>query len=60
LGKNCIEHAFVVYTDSFKIEYNEESIDYKWCSLDEFIDEIKWYYDKNELREKLVGYLNVE
>lgn len=60
LGKNCIEHAFVVYTDSFVIDYNEESIDYKWCSLDEFVEQIKWYYDKNVLRTKLEPYLNVD
>lgn len=58
LGKNCIEHAFISYADNSEIILNEESIDYKWCSLNEFMDLIKWYYDKNELKELLKNYIN--
>ena len=31
LGKNCVEHAFVSFTDNDNVVLNEESIDYKWC-----------------------------
>ena len=58
LGNHCIEHAFISYADNSEIKLNEESIDYKWCSLDEFIDLIKWYYDKDELKETLKKYIN--
>lgn len=59
LGVHCIEHAFISYANDENIDIilNEESIDYKWCSLDEFIDLIKWYYDKNELKNILKKYL---
>ena len=53
LGQHCIEHVFISYADDSKIILNEESLEYKWCSLDEFIELIKWYYDKNELKELL-------
>lgn len=58
LSKYCIEHAFVSYADNDEIILNEESIDYKWCSLDEFIELIKWYYDKKNLKELLKNYIN--
>lgn len=58
LDKHCVEHVFVSYADDNKIILNEESIEYKWCSLDEFIELIKWYYDKNELKELLKNYIN--
>ena len=58
LGEHCIEHVFVSYVDNSDIILNEESIDYKWCSLDEFIELIKWYYNKNELKEILKKYIN--
>ena len=40
-----------VYNDSIKL--NEESIEYRWCDIDEFICLIKWYGDKKVLREVL-------
>jgi len=57
LGTKCIEYAYVSYTNDFDVLLNEESIDYKWCTLDEFIDLIKWYEDKTKLREILDKYL---
>lgn len=59
LGNHCIEYAFVSYADNSEIILNEESIDYKWCSLDEFIELIKWYYNKNELKETLKKYIEI-
>lgn len=58
LGNKCIEHAFISYADNSKIILNEESLEYKWCSLDEFIELIKWYYDKKELNELLKKYID--
>lgn len=57
LGNKCIEHVFISYTNDNKIILNEESIDYKWCSLDEFVNLIKWYDDKNKLKEILSKYV---
>jgi len=57
LGYDCVEHAFVSYTDDDNIKLNEENIDYKWCDIDEFLCLIKWHDDKNILRKKLEVYL---
>lgn len=56
-GEQSIEYAYISYVDSDKVILNEESIDYSWCSLDEFIDKIHWFGDKKELREKLSKYM---
>lgn len=58
LGKHCIEHVFVSYADDSEIILNEESIEYKWCSLYEFIELIKWYYDKKKLKKILSEYIS--
>jgi len=60
LGKHYIEHAFISYTNEEDIKLNEESIDYKWCDFEEFIDLIKWHYDKKELYDKLKKYIGAE
>lgn len=57
LGQLCIEYAYISYVDSDKVILNEESIDYAWCNLDEFIDKIHWFGEKDELREKLSKYI---
>lgn len=49
LGKTCVEHAFISYVKEDNIILNEESIDYKWCDIDEFIKLIKWYDNKDKL-----------
>ena len=58
LGMYCIEHAFISYTNNNEIMLNEESMDYKWCYLNEFVELIKWHYDKKELKELLKKYIN--
>lgn|SRR5574344_1439005 len=58
LGDNCIEHAFISYVLDGKIILNEENYEYKWCTFDEFIEEVKWFYDKKELKEKLNQFFN--
>ena len=57
LCKHCIEHVFVSYANDNDVVLNEESLEYRWCSLDEFIDLIKWYYDKKQLKEMLKKYI---
>lgn len=39
---------------------NEESIDYKWCNIDEFIKLIEWDGDKKELQNVVERALNKE
>lgn len=57
LGEHCIEHAFISFTDNSNVLLNEESIDYKWCDIDEWINLIEWYGDKEELKERLTKYI---
>ena len=57
LGEHCVEHAFVAFTDNDNVVLNEESVDYKWCDINEFINLIEWYGDKNELKQKLIKYI---
>lgn len=61
LGTHCIEHVFVSYvndnTNDNEIMLNEESLEYKWCSLDEFIELIKWYYSKKKLKQLLRKFI---
>lgn len=56
LGELCVEQAFISYTDDSAVILNEESIDYKWCELDELIKLIKWYSSKEELKQILQEY----
>lgn len=58
LGKTCVEEAFISYVDESNVVLNEESIEYKWCNLDELIDLIKWYSSKRELKNVLNDALN--
>lgn len=51
LGKNCTEYVYISQVNDNDIILNEESIDYKWCDIDEFINMIEWNKDKNELKE---------
>ena len=37
-----------------EIVLNEESIDFKWCDIDDFINLIEWTGDKMELKKVLV------
>lgn len=58
LGDECVENCFITYVLAGEVNLNEESIDYKWCCLDEFVSLIRWYYNKDELKimlEKSLG-----
>lgn len=49
LGDDCVERVYFSKVKKDTIILNEESIGYKWCELEEFVDLIKWYEDKNIL-----------
>ena len=53
LGKECTEYVYISLVNDNKIILNEENIDYKWCNIEEFINEIEWYGDKKELKKVL-------
>ena len=57
LGNYCIEYAYISYVNDDKVILNEESIDYDWCNLDEFVDKIHWFGERKELEEKLSKYM---
>lgn len=54
LNEECIEEVFLVETDEDNIILNEENIDYEWLNINEFIDLIKWYSSKEELKDILL------
>lgn len=41
-----------------EIVLNEESIDFKWCDIDDFVNLIEWTGDKMELKKVLVSAIN--
>ena len=49
----CIEYVYISFVKENDIILNEESIGYIWLDIDEFLSEIYWYYDKEELRHIL-------
>lgn len=53
LGKVCTEYAYISFVNKSKVVLNEESVEYKWCELDEFIEKIQWFWDK-EILEKVL------
>ena len=54
----CEEYCYVSYVDSLDVVLNEESIDYCWCSKDEFLNKIKLYIKKEEMKNILDSILN--
>ena len=60
LGNICTEYVYVSFVDEEEVVLNEESIDYKWCDVDEFIELIEWSDDKEFLREVVKAALNKE
>lgn len=56
----CIEYVYISFVKENDIILNEESIGYIWLDIDEFLSEIYWYYDKEELRHILLKAINKE
>ena len=42
LGVQCKEYVYISFVKKDNIVLNEESIDYKWCTYDEFIKNSGW------------------
>ncbi len=55
LGNKCKEKVFIASNINEVIILNEESIDYKWCTLEEFMNLIKWYSSKEDLKYALLN-----
>ena len=53
LGVQCKEYVYISFVNKANIILNEESIDYKWCKFDEFIEQINWFGDKQILEKVL-------
>ena len=49
LGSNYIEYVYLSKVKKTDIQLNEEHIDYKWCTLDEFVESIHWFEPKSNL-----------
>ena len=54
LGTQCREYVYISFVNKESIILNEESIDYKWCEFEDFIQQITWFGDK-EILEKVLG-----
>ena len=53
LKVHCKEYVYISFVNKTNIVLNEESIDYKWCQFDEFIEQINWFGDKKILEDVL-------
>ena len=53
LGLQCKEYVYISFVKKDNIVLNEESIDYKWCTFDEFIKKVNWFGDKKTLKKVL-------
>ena len=53
LGIKCKEYVYISFVNKENITLNEESIDYKWCEFNEFIEQINWFGDKQILEKVL-------
>lgn len=60
LCEKCTEYAYITFVEDGNIILNEESIDYKWCDFQEFIEKIDWFGDKNILKQVLEKALKEE
>lgn len=61
-GINCYEYvhiSFVNNTDNIILD-EKENVDYRWCNIDEYIDNIKWYGDLELLKQILKLAINKE
>ena len=56
LGKNCVEYVYLSKVKNGDVILNEESVDFKWCDFDEFVNLINWFENKSELVKLLDEY----
>lgn len=60
LGNICTEYVYISFVDDTDIVLNEESIDYKWCDFDEFVQLIEWSENKELLKDILQSAMKKE
>lgn len=60
LGADCTEYAYISFVSGDEIVLNEENIDYKWLDIDEYVNLIEWYGDKELLKSVLKFAVNKE
>ena len=60
LGIKCVEYVYVSFVENTDVVLNEESIDYKWCNIDDFIECINWSGNKELLRNVVQSALKKE
>ena len=60
LGVECTEYSHVSFVSTDDVVLNEESIEYKWLDIDEYVNLIEWYGNKEELRKVLECAINKE
>ena len=53
LGLKCDEYVYISFVNKDDIILNEETIDYKWCNINEFIEKINWFSNKEKLKKVL-------
>ena len=59
-NKNCREYFYVSFVKNSDIKLNEEWIEYKWLTLNEFINKCHFYYDKEILLHILTKGIDKE
>lgn len=59
-GIECLEYVYISFIKDGSIILNEENIGYKWLDIGEFIKQVYWYYDKEELINILTEGINKE
>ena len=60
LGSDCTEYVYMAFVENKNIILNEENVDYKWCDIDSFIEQIDWFGNKEILKAVLNKALKEE
>lgn len=55
---NCYEYVFVSFVNGDNVILNEESTEYLWLDVDDFLNQCYWYYDRKILENILVNGIN--
>lgn len=57
LGDECTEYVYISKVKKEKIVLNFENIEYKWLSVEDYIQQIDWFGNKEDLIKVLHAYL---
>ena len=58
-GKKYIEYCFAAQVDNSRLKLNEEHIDYKWLTPEEFIETIWWIGNRNKLMGVVADFMGL-